>query len=92
MANGNKRAKLRKMMSPTPTPDPVPAPAVDEDLMDDLFAELDNRSPAVQEEAAKVLHEVEVTSGAAAPSPPPNSSKSSKQRFKEREVCKIASI
>lgn len=95
MANGAKRNKLKKLLSPPTTPNPPPLdsdvnPADHDELMDDLFAELDNRSPEVQLEAAKVLTEVRLNETTAETHvqsiPPPTGGKSSKQRFREREV------
>lgn len=89
MANGQKRAKIKKVLSP-----PLPSPPqsqeplqADEGLLDDLLAELDNRSPAVQQEAAAVLQEIQVNQGPSAPLNSSESKKGSKKRFKEREVC-----
>lgn len=82
MANGQRRAKLKAAFSPPP---PEPVPAQDDELLDDLFAELDNRSPEVQQEAATVLNDIRAND-AASPPTRAESKKGSKQRFKEREV------
>jgi hypothetical protein len=87
MANGSKRAKVKKISSPATATPPQEdsAPADTEVLLDDLLAELDSRNPVVQQEAATVISEIQLNSDSVV-SPPPNEKKGSKQRFKEREV------
>jgi len=51
---GSKRAKLKKVFSPTPTPPPV-VNADDRELMDDLMAQLDSRNEEVQAQSTAVL-------------------------------------
>jgi hypothetical protein len=60
--------------------DPSPEPPQDDTLLDDLLSQLDSPNPTVQQESAVVLNEVQrerVTETV---------KKSSKTRFKEREV------
>jgi len=93
MVNGSRRARLKKASNPpTPTPpqkDYSPPDnaglADDAGLLDDLFAELDNRDPVVQQEAGAVITEMQPN---AEPdiSSLPSEKKSSKRRFLERGV------
>lgn len=88
MANGEKRAKLKKVLSPPVSSPPslAPEPSADDGLLDDLLAELDNRSPVVQQEAAAMINEMQVNGNPSVSPPPQDSKKGSKARFKEREV------
>lgn len=85
MANGQKRAKLKKALSPPLPQANSPPDAGHDDLLDDLFSELDNRSPEVQQEAATVLNDIAVNDSGN-PTVSSEGKKGSKQRFKEREV------
>lgn len=65
---------------------PIEYQAVDDDLMDDLLAELDSRDQTVQVETAAVLNEITVNQ-VASPSPEPESKKlDAKGRYKARQV------
>lgn len=89
MANGEKRAKLKKVLSPpvsSPPPLSQAATSADDGLLDDLLAELDNRSPVVQQEAAAMINEMQVNGNPSVSPPPQENKKGSKARFKEREV------
>lgn len=89
MAGGKNRAKIKKVLSPPiQSPPPIGGAAEDQgELLDDLLAELDNRNPAVQQEAAQVINEIQFNDTAASgTSYSSDSRKGSKQRFKEREV------
>jgi OTU domain-containing protein 6 len=76
---GSKKNKLKKAFSPSYTVQNV-SEADEEQLMDDLLAELDSRDSTVRDEAAAVIQEVEL-----AHSPPPNK-QDSKSRFQARQV------
>jgi OTU domain-containing protein 6 len=56
---GSKRNKLKKAFFP-PTAPPPQMPADDEELMDDLMAQLDSRNQTVQSESANVLNEMQI--------------------------------
>ncbi|KAI0316682.1 hypothetical protein OF83DRAFT_1059950 [Amylostereum chailletii] len=56
---GTKRNKLKKMVSPSASTPPPPDGVVDDDLVDDLLAQLDARDEQVQNESATVLQEVQ---------------------------------
>lgn len=87
MANGSKRPKVKKTPSPPKITSPRqdPAPLDNEDLLDDLLAELDNRNPVIQQEAASVINEMQLNSDPTLPTPS-SEKKGSKRKFKEREV------
>lgn len=53
---GTKKNKLKKAISPT---QPPLAPHVDDDLMDDLLAQLDSRDQTVQLESAAVINDIQ---------------------------------
>jgi len=80
---GNKRKKLKKVLSPTSLSTPQEEP-VSNDLVDDLFAELDAREqgevaqakPAVVQEVVESIVEKNVK-------------KDSRTRHKEREVRQL---
>lgn len=87
MANGSKRAKVKKISSTvaeTPLQEDS-ASSDSENLLDDLLAELESRNPVVRQEAATVVSEMQLNNDSVVP-PPPSEKKSSKRRFKEREV------
>jgi OTU domain-containing protein 6 len=73
---GSKKNKLKKAVSAFTVQNA--SEADDEQLMDDLLAELDARNPTVRQEAATVIQEVEL-----AHTPPKQDSKS---RFQARQV------
>ncbi|THH32125.1 hypothetical protein EUX98_g2074 [Antrodiella citrinella] len=85
MAAGKKN-KLRKMLSPPATSPPPPSVhPEDDDLMDDLFSQLDSKDQNVQAESAAVLTEMQVHQ-------PATAKKDSKSRHKARQVRKAAAI
>jgi len=58
---GSKRNKLKKALSPTqPTSSPPIMAEDDEELMNDLMAQLDSRDKTVQSESANVLNEIQI--------------------------------
>ncbi|KAI0082718.1 cysteine proteinase [Panus rudis PR-1116 ss-1] len=87
---GSKRNKVKKALSPVLPTNPDPEPVPDDDLMDDLFAQLDSRDKTVQTESANVLQEMNIDQVAndldAAPK------KDSKARYKARQARKAAAL
>lgn len=83
---GSKKNKVKKILAPSTTPpNPNPNVAVEDDLVDDLFAELDSRDQTVQHlepASAPALTAV----GAAL------DKMSSKSRFKARQARKVAAL
>lgn len=57
----------------------------DEDLMDDLMAQLDSNDQTVQAESAVVLNEMQIKQAADTP-PPATPKQDSKSRHKARQV------
>lgn len=91
---GAKRNKLKKVLSPTPA-SPPPAMDDDNDLMDDLMAQLDSRDQNVQAESATVLNDMQVNKAAATPPPPPtpqNDESKARARYKARQARKAAAL
>ncbi len=80
---GAKKNKLKRMLSPT-TPPPVEPSADDDELMDDLFAQLDSRDGAVRHESATVLNEMQIDKVADQLESVPK--KDGKARHKARQV------
>jgi hypothetical protein len=75
---GSKKNRVKKVLLPSSSPNGV----VDDDLVDDLLAELDSRNKTVQEESAAVLEGIQAKQAIA----PEKPNSSSKNRFKERQV------
>jgi hypothetical protein len=75
---GSKKNKVKKVLLPSSSTND----AVDNDLVDDLLAELDSRDKTVQEESAAVLEEIQAKQAIA----PEKPNSSNKNRFKERQV------
>ncbi len=85
---GSKRARVKKALSPRNDPPPPQiTPEDDDDLMDDLLASLDSRNETVQAESSTVLQEMQEKREADV-----NSGKSSKERFKERQVRHLSAF
>ncbi|KAI0928749.1 hypothetical protein AcW1_005904 [Taiwanofungus camphoratus] len=88
---GSKRNKLKKT-SPTTFSTLPPAPTMDdEDLMDDLMAQLDSNDQTVQAESAVVLNEMQIKQAADTP-PPATPKQDSKSRHKARQARKAAAL
>lgn len=88
---GSKRNKLKKSLSPfitTETPPQVLAND-DDNLMNDLFAQLDSRNPTVQAESATIINEIQVD--AQANRMEGNTKQDAKTRFKARQVSTVTS-
>ncbi|KAI0695925.1 cysteine proteinase [Cytidiella melzeri] len=89
---GSKRNKIRKVLSPTRASVDSPPPTIndDNDLMEDLLAQLDSRDKAAQEQSAEILKDASLDSVAS------NLEKESKQdsrsRHKARQARKAASM
>ena len=78
---GSRKNKSKKN---TPTPPIAPLGDADnEQLMDDLLAQLDSQDKTVQQESAAVLNEMQISQIANEDS---NKKNSSRDRFKERQV------
>ncbi|KAG5654520.1 hypothetical protein H0H81_001161 [Sphagnurus paluster] len=77
---GSKKNKQKKLVPP---PQDLPTPPVDDELMDDLFAQLDSRNETVQAESAIVINEVQNRQAESAASRPKMDAKA---RFKARQV------
>lgn len=80
---GSKKSKLKKALLPSTYSEP-PMDNADDDLVDDLLAQLDSRDQTVQAESANVLNEMNLRQQA-------NSLESSgklnaKDRFQARQV------
>jgi OTU domain-containing protein 6 len=86
---GSKRNKIKKALSPKSVYSPPPDNTNDEELLDDLVAQLDSRDGTVQHEAATVIQEVEQKANEQA-----NSKKDSRSRFEARQVriCQLSSL
>jgi len=72
-------ARKNKKAARLPTPPPMDT--LDEDLMDDLLAQLDSKDKVVRHETVKVLNEV-----SAASEPAPGEKKDARSRFEARQV------
>ncbi|KAG5646637.1 hypothetical protein DXG03_002627 [Asterophora parasitica] len=83
MAAGKKN-KQKKVLSP---PQDLPTPPIDDDLMDDLFAQLDSRDQTVQVESAIVINEVQDHQEENS-----RSRQDAKSRFKARQARKAAAL
>ena len=80
-----KKNKLKKMLSPpAPAPPPVDTNVDDDELMDDLFAQLDSKNETVKQESAAVLSEMNIDKVADKLDSAPK--KDSKARHKARQV------
>ncbi|KAI0336458.1 cysteine proteinase [Cubamyces sp. BRFM 1775] len=86
-----KKNKLKKMLSPPAhAPPPVEANVDDDDLMDDLFAQLDSKDESVKQESATVLSEMNIDKVADKLESAPK--KDSKARHKARQARKAAAL
>ncbi|TFY67292.1 hypothetical protein EVG20_g3995 [Dentipellis fragilis] len=79
---GSKRNKVKKLLSPTRVATPPPNEADNEELMDDLFAQLDNQDQTVRQESAVVLDAVSTNEVSRNES---EGKKDSKSRFMARQ-------
>ncbi|ETW86029.1 hypothetical protein HETIRDRAFT_438567 [Heterobasidion irregulare TC 32-1] len=84
---GSRKNKSKKNI---PTPPIAPLDDADnEQLMDDLLAQLDSQDKTVQQESAAVLNEMQISQIANEDS---NKKNSSRDRFKERQARKAAAL
>ncbi|KAI9064361.1 cysteine proteinase [Trametes sanguinea] len=84
-----KKNKLKKMLSP-PTPAPVETTVDDDELMDDLLAQLESRDDSVKKESANVLNEMQIDKVADQLESAPK--KDPKARYKARQARKAAAL
>ncbi|KAI0831231.1 cysteine proteinase [Trametes gibbosa] len=84
-----KKNKLKKMLSP-PTPPPAETMADDNDLMDDLFAQLDSKDDGTRKESAIILNEMQIDQVADKLEAAPK--KDGKARHKARQARKAAAL
>lgn len=80
---GSKRNRLKNVLSQSQSTAPPSDPTVDDDeLMNDLIAQLDSKDTNVQSESAEVLKEMQTNFFAEDTS----KKKGSRNRYKERQV------
>ena len=82
---GSKKNKVKKIFAPSTPPDPPYNAGVVDELVEDLFAELDSRDQTSQQPASGSGSGSAQTAAAAATAAPDKTS-SSKSRFKARQV------
>jgi hypothetical protein len=83
---GGKRKKVKEILSPTSNPS-LPATTVEDDeLLDDLIAQLDSNDKTVQDVSAEVINDIQL-SQLQENKEPQKKKKDSKRRFLERQVC-----
>lgn len=83
---GGKRKKLRDILAPPPSTSSS-APAVEDDeLLDDLLAQLDSNDKTVQNVSAEVINDIQL-SQLQEKKESRKLKKDSKTRFLERQVC-----
>ena len=83
---GGKRKKLKDILSPSPSA-PPPIPTVEDDeLLDDLFSQLDSNDKTVQNVSAEVINDIQL-SQLQEKEESQKQKKDSKTRFLERQVC-----
>ncbi|TFK54930.1 OTU-domain-containing protein [Heliocybe sulcata] len=86
------RNKLKKVLSPTShAAEPEPAMA-DDELMDELMAQLDSRDQTVQKESATVLSEIQEASQSPPAPQPEQPKKDRKARYQARQARKVATL
>lgn len=89
---GSKRSKLKKSLSPFKTTETPPQVLANDDdnLMNDLFAQLDSRNPTVQAGSATVINEIQCD--AQVNPVEGNNKQDAKARFKARQARKAAAL
>ncbi|KAI0302269.1 hypothetical protein BC826DRAFT_1090005 [Russula brevipes] len=81
---GSKKNRVKRALQLAPAPASSPSHAVDDDLVDDLFTELDSRDKTVRQESATVLEEIQAQQAQHA-APPDKGGGGSRNRFKARQ-------
>lgn len=81
---GGKRKKLKDIISP-PSNTPTPVATADDELLDDLFAQLDSNDRTVQNVSAEVINDIQL-SQLQEKEEPRKPKKDSRTRFLERQV------
>lgn len=86
---GSKKNKVKKLLSPSSALAPVTEPSSidDDDLMEDLFAQLNEKDQASKDEAATVIKETKFDKAADVVNAAPTTKQDSKSRHKARLVC-----
>jgi len=88
---GGKRKKLKELLSP-PQSNPAPASTVEDDeLLDDLFSQLDSNDKTVQNVSAQVINDIQL-SQLQEKEKQKKQKKDSKTRFLERQVCMLLRV
>lgn len=82
---GAKKNKIKRILSPQSANEP-PTAEPDDDLLDDLMAQLDSSNKAVQNESAHILNELQSTQMDEARDKSSGNKKDSKARHQARQV------
>lgn len=80
---GSKRSKLKQAFAPQNTSSSPPTMNDDDELINDLMAQLDSRNQTVHSESATVLNEIQLNKVAGLES---QQKQDAKSRFKARQV------
>ncbi|EIW85224.1 OTU-domain-containing protein [Coniophora puteana RWD-64-598 SS2] len=92
---GSKRNKIKKAFSPKSAAEQAPvSDANDEELMDDLFAQLDSReqTSAVKGESATIIHDIQAKQVAEQSTSPPPRKQDPKNRHQARQARRAAAF
>jgi len=89
---GSKRNKIKKAFSPKSAAEPPVSDANDEELMDDLFAQLDSRdqTSTVKGESATIIHDIQAKQAAEQSTSPPPRKQDPKNRHQARQARRAA--
>jgi len=87
---GNKRKKLKDIISPPPNI-PAPVPTADDELLDDLIAQLDSNDRTVQNVSAEVINDIQL-SQLQEKNESRKPKKDSRTRFLERQTRKASEV
>lgn len=85
---GSKRNKLKKALSPTQSAPSSSPMADDEELMNDLMAQLDSRDKTVQSESANVLNDMQINQQTTA-AEEARKKQDPKSRYQARQVSAV---
>ena len=83
---GGKRKKVKEILSLSSNPSPPAATVEDDELLDDLIAQLDSNDKTVQTVSAEVINDIQL-SQLQENKESQKKKKDSKRRFLERQVC-----